>query len=103
MDEPNLFREIEVGARSKAILEAEAFKDAVKIVQDGIFDEFAKTDPKDLAALQVHRLSLKALADIVRHLQSAMDTGQMASVQVEQERTLREKARAAVNRFTRRA
>ena len=106
MEAPNLYKEIEVGARSKAILENETFKDAVKVVQDGIFGQFAQTDPKDIAQLQVHRLSLKALADIVRHLQSAMDSGQMAVIQVEQERqaqTLREKAQGIVSRFTRRA
>jgi hypothetical protein len=82
MEEVNLRREIEQGARAREVLESDAFKAAYKRVQDRIMAEFAATPPDDVGRLQMVRLELKALADVARELAMTVDTGTMASQQV---------------------
>ena len=89
-EEQALLKEINAGAKAKAVMESEAFRDAVERVQARIRDQFAESDPMDVAKLQAIRYEQKALADVVRELKTSMDSGTMASMQIV---TLRDRAK----------
>jgi len=93
-EDVNLDTEISSGTQAKLLLESATFQGAVNRVQQAYFDEFASADPADAVKLQVIRLKLKALADMVRDLRTVMETGQLAQQQRDEriEREAREKA-----------
>lgn len=93
---PTAEDEVARGIRAAQIIEDPMFKEAVQKVQQKVFDEFAATDPKEKDLLQMHRLQLKALADVVRQLQSVIQTGQFAKAKIEQ--GLKERLKAGVRR-----
>lgn len=86
-------QEIARGSQARQILESKLFKEAVEKVQQGVFDKFASLDPSDKDGMQVQRLRLNALADILRNLAEVMNTGKLAQAKLEQERTLMQKAK----------
>ena len=89
--------EVGRGARAKAILESDLYREAVAKVQADIFDCFAKTDPANLEELRIQRIRLKCLADINRELATVMNTGKLAEAEIKQKQGLaqRMKERAA--------
>lgn len=73
---------------ARHVLNNYLFKEAVDKVQADIFDRFASSDPAAVMELQIQRLRLKALSDIVRQLQTVMETGELAKVEIERQRTV---------------
>jgi hypothetical protein len=98
----NLDEEVARGVKARQILESDMFKEAHEKVQQDILDTFAKTDPKDLPAMQVERLRLKCLADIVRQLGEVMTSGKLAEVQIERERSAFERVKERAKQGLRR-
>lgn len=84
-------QEIARGQKAKLILEDAIYKEAVEKVQQSIFDDFAATEPTKQDELLIHRLRLKALADVTRQLANVMNTGRLAEAQVEQEKSMAER------------
>lgn len=81
------------GAKAKALMEDPILRDAIERVQQHVFDEFARTDPADTGALQLRRLELKALADVVRMVKEVIDSGKIAAHSIEQETKLQKMQR----------
>jgi hypothetical protein len=79
------------GAEAEAILNSPIFKSSLETVQQAIFDDFAKVDPKDTEELVILRLKLRCLADVMRDLTAVMRTGQLARAQLEQQKTITER------------
>lgn len=83
-DERKLIRETERGAKARIILENEIFREAIQKTQDNIVDAFTKADPGDTKGLQRIRLKLQVHAELVREIQKVMETGKIASTQLQQ-------------------
>ena len=96
-----LERDASRGAEAQAILNSAIFRDACEKVQQGVFDAFAQIDPKDLAGLQEQRIKLRCLADVMRELQTVMQTGQLARAELEQAKTLKERVVDKTRRLVR--
>jgi hypothetical protein len=83
MTDDKLQADIERAHRVRHILESDDFKDAVKRVQERIWDEFCATSPDEVGQLQIHRLKQWALGEVVRQLQGDVDAGKVAADRLE--------------------
>jgi hypothetical protein len=95
-------QEIARGIEAKKILESPRFREAHEKVQQDIFDKFASTDPNDKDGMQVQRLRLNVLADILRNLAEVMNSGRLAEAKLEHERSLMQQAKDRLSKGLRR-
>lgn len=99
--EIKLVGESERGARARRILEDSFVQEALHAVESGILDAWKKSPVRDTEGQLNLRLLYKCLHDFRSYFADAMTTGKMAEVQLNHERGLRERARAAVREFRR--
>lgn len=93
MDEGKLVEEASRGARAKAILEAEIYRESMKSVRSAIIEKWESCPIRDQEGQHELKIMLKLLKEVEAHLKTVMETGKMASIQLENERTLKAKAR----------
>ena len=93
-----LEQEMARGAQARAILEHDLFKEAVETVQKGILEAFASAEPADKDGLQLLRLRLKCLADVVRQIQTVMETGILAQEEAKRRQGIAEMAAQRLKR-----
>ena len=96
MDESSLARDVERGRRAAVLLEDVIFREAIKITQQKVFDDFAKTDPTNLPELQKLRLKLQCHADVIREINKVIRTGKIAEHQLQESRSLFERMRRGI-------
>jgi len=100
-EEGQLNSESARGARARQLLDSQPLRDAIASVKSGIVNAWETSPVRDAEGQQYLRLMRKVLDDLVKHIADAADTGKMADIQLQQERTLRERAKAAVHAFRR--
>ena len=89
------------GARARALLESEPFKNALEAVKSGIVRAWETSPVRDAEGQQYLRLMRKVLDDLIKHISDAADSGKMADIQLHQEHDLRARVKAAVHAFRR--
>lgn len=99
--EQKLIRESSRGAKARAILEDEFVQEALQAVEVGILEAWKKSPVRDLEGQTSLRLLYKVFNDFKGYFADALATGKMANVQLAHERSLRERARAAMKEFVR--
>lgn len=73
------------GIKAQMLLEDELFREAIEKVQQGVFDNFAATDPADTGTMLRLRLKLQVVADVCREMKEVMNTGKIAKHEIERE------------------
>lgn len=101
--EQQLIRETGRGARASALLASDIYREAMQRVEAGIVDAWKASPIRDVEGQTYLRLMMKCLSDLQGHIKDAAETGKMAEVQLEHERSLAERARSAVSAFRRKA
>lgn len=91
---PNIHAEAAVGARARALLDSEVYRDAVRSVREGIHIRWSVSPIKDIEGQHELRLMLKLLDDLEADMQESADTGAIASVQIAQEQSKQAKRKA---------
>lgn len=91
-DEIKLIGEIDRGMRAKALMESPAFVEAFVEVRKGIHEQWAKSPIRDIEGQTNLRLMVKLLDELEGQIRSVATTGKLASVQLEHERSLKERA-----------
>lgn len=99
--EIKLIKESERGARARAIFEDSMVQEALAAMDAGIVEAWKKSPIRDGEGQMQLRLLAKLLHDFKSYFLDAMSTGKMANVQLEHERTLKERAKAAYKEFVR--
>mgnify|MGYP001598300693 CR=1 FL=1 len=99
--ENQLIRESGRGAKANAFLSSEIYRDAVTKLEAGIIESWKSSPVRDVEGQTYLRLMMKVLSDFQAHIKDIAQTGKMASVQLEHERSLAERARSAVREFRR--
>jgi hypothetical protein len=89
------------GARARKLLDAQPFKDAIAAVKAGIVQRWETSPVRDTEGQHELRLMRKLLDDLLKHIADAADTGKMAEMQLAHERSLRQRAQAAIHAFRR--
>ena len=100
-EEIHLAGERERGARAKALLDSAPFKDAIARVEQGIVQAWKDSPVRDTEGQTYLRLMMKVLADLQGHIREVAETGKLAEISLQSERTLRERAQGAVREFRR--
>lgn len=99
--ELRLIKESERGARANAILEDSFVREAFQAVENGILEAWKKSPVRDLEGQTSLRLLYKVFSDFKAYFADAIASGKMANVQLTHERTLKERAKAAMREFVR--
>lgn len=93
MDEGKLVEEASRGSRAKAVLESDIYKESVASVRSAIFEKWESCPIRDKEGQHELKIMLKLLKEVESHLKTVMETGKMATIQLENERTLKERAK----------
>ncbi len=83
------------GELAKLILDSEIYKETMQTVRDGIIQSWESCPIRDKEGANELKLMLKLLGDVQRNIETVMQTGKMASIQIEREGLFRR----TVNRF----
>lgn len=100
-EEVKLVKEAEIGSRARYLLESQPFKDAISAVEAGIVQAWKDSPIRDAEGQTYLRLMMKVLTDFQGHIRDAAETGKMANIQLNHERSLMQRASAAVREFRR--
>jgi hypothetical protein len=101
--EQQLIRESSRGAKASALLQSAIYREAMEKVEAGILESWKSSPVRDVEGQTYLRLMMKVLTDIKAHIKDVAETGKMASVQLEHERSLAQRAKDAVRAFRRTA
>lgn len=82
---PNLHQEADDGARAERLFRDETFQKALKDVRQAILTKWEQAPIRDIEGQQQLKLMLKLLNDVEANIKTAVQTGQLASLQISQE------------------
>lgn len=77
--------EIRRGEQARLLLENEIFKETFESVESGIINAWRNSPIRDHDGHHELRLMLKLLTDVRRNVETVMQTGKMAKIQIERE------------------
>lgn len=95
MRSKTLEQEAMAGVRAKHILEDPIYRDAWEAVETGIVERWKESPILDHEGQHELRLMLHVMASVKVELERVMNTGKLASAQIEQEQSKFQKARKA--------
>ena len=81
----NLHADLEKGSRAEALVRSEVYQEAFKGVRQAILETWANSPIRDTEGQHELRVMLKLLDDLNGHLVSMVNTGKLASAQIEHE------------------
>ncbi len=88
--------DISKGTRASFLLKSDIYQESVGGVRKAIMDLWAKSPIRDTEGQHELRLMLKLLDDLEGHIVSMANTGKLAQKQLEHEKTLKDRAKAAL-------
>ena len=100
-EEIKLVGEAHRGSRAKEWLASPLYKEATEKIESGIIEKFKASPIRDLDGQHELRLLLKLLEDLKGYIQEVAETGKMAQITLDSERSLKERAKSAVRAFRR--
>lgn len=89
------------GARANALLNSDIYQEAMGKVEAGILQAWKDSPIRDTEGQQYLRLMMKALRDLQGYITEIAQTGKLANIQLEQERNLKQRMKAAVHELRR--
>ena len=93
-DENRLLAETERARQAQELIEHPLFQEALETYRQRLTKEWADSPARDTEGRERLWLMQKTLDVVQRHLLELMETGKLASIQLEQKRTLLERARS---------
>lgn len=80
--------ELRRGEQARQLLQNELYQDAVTQVRQAIIDKWISAPMRDIEGQHELKLMLKLLGDLTGYVQTTLETGKMAQIQVESERRM---------------
>lgn len=80
--------ELRRGEQARQLLQNELYVDAVTQVKQAIIDKWQQAPLRDREGHHELKLMLKLLGDLTGYIQTTMETGKMAQIQLETERRM---------------
>lgn len=87
--------ELKRGEQARQVIENEIYAESWQSARDGIIQAWESCPIRDKEGQNELKLMLKLLTDVRRNIETVMNTGKMAKVQIERESLLKQ----AVQRF----
>lgn len=95
-EESRLLAEQERARQAHELAEHPLFKEALTIYRERLMQQWAESPARDTEGREKLWLMLKTAEAVERHLVELMETGKLASIQLEQRRSLAQRAREAL-------
>lgn len=80
--------ELRRGEQARQLLQNEMYVDAVAQVKQAIIDKWQQAPLRDREGHHELKLMLKLLGDLTGYIQTTMETGKMAQIQLESDRRM---------------
>lgn len=80
--------ELRRGEQARQLLQNELYVDAVAQVKQAIIDKWQQAPLRDREGHHELKLMLKLLGDLTGYIQTTMETGKMAQIQLESDRRM---------------
>ena len=96
LSEVQLKAELVRAQQARELLEHELMREAFTTLRERIISEWEASPSRDTSGRETLWLTLRILASVEGHLKGVMETGKLASVKLEQNRTLMQKAKEVV-------
>ena len=84
----NAEQEIVRGLQAQSILDSEIYKECVNQVREAIISQWEASPIRDREGQHELRLMLKLLNDLQANIKTVADTGKLAKIQIERDKTL---------------
>ena len=84
------------GARAKEIIESDVFQDAFTAIETEVIEQWKNSPARDEAGRQSLWQYLKLLEKLRANLQSTMETGKLAQLDLLHKESLRDRLRAVI-------
>ncbi|MHB1176082.1 MAG: hypothetical protein ACYCZJ_13265 [Sulfuriferula sp.] len=84
----DLLTELQRGEQARQVLESEIYAESWQAVRDGIISAWESAPIRDKEGANELKLMLKLLTDVRRNVETVMQTGKMAKIQIERESLL---------------
>lgn len=94
-EEVRLLAEQERARQAQELAEHPLFKEALATYRERLMTQWAESPARDTEGREKLWLMLKTAEAVERHLVELMETGKLASIQLEQRRSLAERAKDA--------
>lgn len=91
----DLHEEQQRGEQARMLLDNPIYTETMQSVRDGIIQAWENAPLRDKEGANELKLMLKLLGDVQRNIETVMQTGKMAQIQIERESLFRK----TVNRF----
>ena len=91
-EESKLLVEIDRARQAQELIEHPLFSEAMEKYRNRLMDEWTASPARDQEGRERLWLMQKTLDVVQQHLRELMETGKLASLQLEQRRTLKERA-----------
>lgn len=101
--EQQLIREAGRGSKAAAWLASEITKEVFAVLEADTLEKWKASPIRDEEGQRILRLKWQVLEEMRKHVTDIAYTGKMANQTLEHERTLAERARAAVSAFRKKA
>lgn len=83
-----LNEELRRGEQARQLIENELYQDAITNVKQAIIDKWQQAPLRDREGHHELKLMLKLMGDLTGYIQTTMETGKMAQIQLESERRM---------------
>lgn len=100
--EMQLGGELARASRARLVLENELFSEAVALIEADTLEKWKAAPVRDTEGQLALRLKWQVIQEFKGQFTEAVETGKLAQKTLEQERSLKERARDAVRAFSRR-
>lgn len=80
--------ELRRGEQARLLLQNELYQEAVTQVRQAIIDKWISAPLRDREGQHELKIMLKLLGDVTGYIQTAMETGKLAQIQLEGERRM---------------
>ena len=88
--------ELRRGELARHVVENEIYQDAIKQVREGIIKKWEEAPLRDREGHHELKIMLKLLCEITGYIQTTMDTGKMAQIQLEHDRKVTQLRKAGI-------
>src|SRR5512139_616813 len=80
--------ELRRGELARQLLNSEIYTDAIAQVRQAIIEKWISAPMRDIEGQHELKLMLKLLGDVTGYIENTLQTGKMASIQLEQEQRM---------------
>lgn len=91
---------IYAGDRAREVLENEAFAQVFTDIENEVTEEWKNSPARDEVAREKLWIYLAMLRKVKAHLESSLETGRLAKIDLEHKRSLADRARAGLSSLT---